>query len=121
MVLFHILTRTDWEEAQSVGVYHPRSLDQEGFIHFSRDTQLLATARRFYSGVPDLLVLSVRTDRLAGTLRFEDADGGSFPHLYGELNLDAVVEVVELPSTADGEFGVPVEWAPWAHYFLSGE
>jgi uncharacterized protein (DUF952 family) len=32
-----------------------------------------------------------------------------FPHLYGELNVDAVVRVVELPCAADGSFRMPEE------------
>ena len=36
-------------------------------------------------------------------------EGELFPHLYGELNVDAVVKVIELPCTADGSFRLPVE------------
>ncbi len=40
---------------------------------------------------------------------YELARGELFPHRYGELNLDAVAEVVPLPLE-DGRFGVPIAW-----------
>ncbi len=97
MALFHITTRAAWDAAQREGVYRADSLASEGFIHLSTDRQWLATADRFYRGMPDLLLLAIREDRLTAEVRYELADGQRFPHLYGPLDLAAVVEVHELP------------------------
>jgi len=52
-------------------------------------------------------LLSIREDRLKAEVRLEPADGDHFPHLYGALNLDAVVEGFQLPVGDDGDIGVP--------------
>lgn len=100
-LLLHILARTDWEAAQQQGRYEAASLRTEGFIHFSRPHQLLRTAERFYQGRTDLLVLQVQQDALHAPLKDDPADGDLFPHLYGPLNLDAVVGVIELRWMGD--------------------
>ena len=53
-------------------------------------------------------------------LRREEVAGERYPHLYGPLELAAVVEVVPLPARPDGGFDVPVAFAPWRHYFERG-
>jgi len=118
MALFHVLSRTAWTQAVAAGSYRPASLEQDGFIHFSDDKQWLATANRFFRGQAGLVLLCVRTDRLRARLAYEPADGELFPHLYGELNLDAVVDVFELPLAADGSIVLPVELEAWAPYFV---
>ena len=107
MALFHITTRSAWTAALAAGAYRSPTLDTEGFIHLSRDEQLLATANRFFRGQAGLVVLVVREDRLSARLANESADGELFPHLYGELNLDAVTDVFDLPLEADGTIRVP--------------
>ena len=101
-MIVHITTRTAWEQAQAAGSYAPASLAREGFIHFSDPGQVVGVAEAAYSRTPDLVLLCVNTERLAGPLRYAAADGDRFPHLYGELNLDAVVDVVPF---ARGEHG----------------
>jgi uncharacterized protein (DUF952 family) len=71
----------------------------------------VANAR--FAGARDLVLLCVAVDRLAPLLRYEVGDAGSpelFPHLYGPLAADAVVETVALVEGSDG-FSLPPEAA----------
>lgn len=110
MAIFHILGRDEWQRAATAGTYAPAGLAKEGFIHFSTERQLLRTADCFFAGRDDLVVVSVREDRLTRPLRFEVAHGEPFPHVYGALDLDAVVEVVTLPLV-NGRHEIPQAWA----------
>ena len=109
-LVVHITTRSAWELARASGRYEPPSLAADGFIHFSDVEQVVAVANAAFSGEPDLVLLCVAVDRVGAPLRYEsnNVGGESFPHLYGVLNVDAVVAVV--PFVEDGEgFAVPVE------------
>ena len=98
-LFYHILPRADWSIARKAGVYQPASLEKDGFIHFSRVEQVLQVAENFYGGQKDLLLLTIAAEKLEGEVRYEDllGEGQRFPHLYGALNMDAVVaEELEL-------------------------
>jgi uncharacterized protein (DUF952 family) len=112
-VILHITTRAAWDAARAAGRYEAPSLATEGFIHLSDPEQVVRVADARYSGVPDLVLLCVAADRLAAPLRYERSDAGEerFPHLYGALNLDAVVGVVPFPEGQDG-FALPSTMAP---------
>ena len=115
-VILHIVRRSEWDEAVRRGSYAPESLRGEGFIHCSTQAQVIDTANRFYRGQRDLVVVCIEEQRLRAELRWEApaqphgaASGELFPHLYGELNIDAVVKVAELPCEDDGSFRLPEE------------
>lgn len=93
-VIYHIISLADWEAARQQGSYRAASLSSEGFIHFSTRRQVPRTLVKFYAGRTGLALLCVATARLKAELRYEEADGQAFPHLYGPLNLDAVIEVL---------------------------
>jgi uncharacterized protein (DUF952 family) len=106
--LYHLALARDWDPALRVGEYSVstlgRSLADEGFIHLSRADQWAGVRERFYSAVPEPLVLLViDPEKLTAEVR-DDAVPGldeTFPHLYGPLAVDAVVEVRALgPGTA---------------------
>lgn len=102
--IVHICTRRDWAEAQEGSDYRAESLETEGFIHCSRPNQVLKVANHFYSRVGDLVLLWIDPQKLDAGVRWEYADGDVFPHLYGVLNFQAVVSVIDYPPDPDGVF-----------------
>lgn len=101
-LIYHIATAEDWARARTDGQYTTSTrgitLAEQGFIHCSTAAQVGPVATRFYKGLPDLLVLVIDTDRVRHEIRFEQAPGSDelFPHIYGPLSPDAVVEIRRL-------------------------
>ena len=108
-MILHIATREQWEAAQLEGVYHGDTLATQGFIHTSEPHQVLGVANTLFAGQSGLVLLCIDPDRLTSELRYEVADGQRFPHLYGPLNLGAVVRVVDFRPGIDGAFTLPPE------------
>lgn len=106
--IYHLTRAADWEAARPSGHYTADTLASEGFIHCSTRAQLLAVAGRFYHGQTDLVLLAIDTRRLTAELRYEESEPGQwFPHLYGPLNLDAVLAALPFPPGPDGSFTFP--------------
>lgn len=111
-LIVHITYRSDWEAAQPAGEYRADSLKLQGFIHCSTPEQVVEVANGLYRGQTGLVLLVIDPARLRHEVRYEDCydTGLLFPHLYGPLNLEAVVAVVDFPPQSDGTFGLPVAW-----------
>lgn len=107
--VFHITERSAFAAALEVGKYEADSLASEGFIHCSTRDQVLRTAARFYGGRHGLVLLCISTAPLGSALRYEAADGESFPHCYGPIPLEAIPAVVDFPCRTDGSFALPDE------------
>ena len=107
--ILHITRRVDWETAVTTPPYRADSLTTEGFIHCSTAAQVLGPANEFYRGQTDLVLLVIDSDKTKAEIVYEDCyeTGQQFPHIYGPLNLDAVVKVVDFPPNADGSFSLP--------------
>lgn len=104
MRIYKILPRAEWTLARDLGRFEGSAVDrQDGYIHFSTATQAPETARRYFAGQADLVVLEVEGDDLAPALKWEPSRGGDlFPHLYGMLATVAVRAVHEAPLGPDG-------------------
>ena len=116
-MIYHLTSRQAWQEAQQRGEYRADSLESEGFIHCSTETQILPVAEKYYKGQPGLLLLQIDPTLLTSELRWEPPSGGApppgvpegelFPHIYGPINLDAVVAAYDLESDPDGSYKLP--------------
>jgi uncharacterized protein (DUF952 family) len=97
-VIYHVTTKQDWNAAKEKGYYVASSLKVEGFIHCSEAQQVAGVSNRYYQGKTDLLKLAIDTEKLSSQLKYELAPSVNehFPHVYGPINLDAVIEMREV-------------------------
>jgi uncharacterized protein (DUF952 family) len=107
--IFHITTPEAWTEASDRGAYQPQMFAVDGFIHCSTRDQVIQVANARFRGQSGLLLLLIETDKVLPRIVYENLEGGQqlFPHIYGELNLDAVSQVTEFEPGADGYFSLP--------------
>jgi uncharacterized protein (DUF952 family) len=111
--IYKICPASAWREAERLGVYRGSADDaRDGFIHFSGASQVAETARKHFSGQSGLFLIEVDADALGDHLRWERSRNDElFPHLYGELDLGMVLNVMDMPLRSDGTHAIP-ELAP---------
>jgi uncharacterized protein (DUF952 family) len=94
------------------------SLKSEGFIHCSTLIQTVDTANIFFKGQDGLALLCIDETKLKSDCKYEDPTGGGhhdptvgnlFPHIYGPINISAVIKVVDFPPNESGVFILPKE------------
>ena len=107
--IYKICPAPAWREAERQGVYRGSADDlRDGFIHFSTAPQVPETARKHFAGQTGLFLVEVDADALGDALRWEPSRNDElFPHLYGELDLGAVIAVFDLRARSDGSHDIP--------------
>jgi len=97
-VICHVTTAEAWNEAKTKGYYEHASLRLEGFIHCSEERQVAGVLQRYFEGQTGLIKLLIDTDKLASKWVYDwsPASADTFPHIYGPVNLDAIIEIVPL-------------------------
>ena len=116
-MIFHITTHMAWDEARNAGEYRAASLLTEGFIHCSTLSQVIPVAEMYYKGEDGLILLMIEPTLLSSELKWEAPSGGTpppgvpegdlFPHVYGPINLDAVVSASDFIHDANGDWILP--------------
>jgi len=94
-LIYHVTTKQEWERAMQKGYYTVPTLESEGFIHCCEDKQLHGVLERYYTGKKCLVKIVIDSKKLIPGLKYELAPSVNehFPHVYGPINLDAVLHV----------------------------
>jgi uncharacterized protein (DUF952 family) len=113
-VILHLLTEAAATAATADSDYVPSTFAADGFIHCTAgDELMLEVANRFYRDAADPMVAwSIDESRVLSEVRWEPPmpenppqyDGPLFPHIYGPLNVDAVVTTRRLVRDGEGGF-----------------
>lgn len=123
--IYHLVPLSYYITQPQSQPYHPQSFDQEGFIHCTAgEALLIEIANLYFSELQEsLLVLEIDSQRLDAPLKYEApitprdqldrqaALAGDavvfFPHIYGSLNRDAIVNVFQLSRNKNDQWQLP--------------
>jgi uncharacterized protein (DUF952 family) len=108
-IVYKICSADAWARAIEAGAFAGAPADlQDGYIHLSSAGQVVATAAKHFAYQDNLLLIAVDAGRLGEDLKWERSRGGAlFPHLYGSLELNAVLSAEPLPLGPDGAHVFP--------------
>ncbi|MCW3119843.1 MAG: hypothetical protein JWM28_3925 [Chitinophagaceae bacterium] len=97
-LIYHVTTKVEWKAALEKGFYEAASLATEGFIHCSEEQQVEGVLERYFNGKTDLVKLVIDTGKLTShyVMEWSPSTRDTFPHIYGPINVDAVIKVIPL-------------------------
>ena len=96
MTIYHIVLPEVWETFKDKDFYYAASLQTEGFIHCSFAEQIAPVLGRYYQNAEKVLILHLDTDKLTAKLVEEPSTNNEiYPHIYGQINNDAIVKIEE--------------------------
>ncbi|MBS7615775.1 DUF952 domain-containing protein [Candidatus Bathyarchaeota archaeon] len=108
VIILHIAKQEQWEQAKGTGVYTGDTFESEGFIHCSTPKQIIKVANALFHGQKGLVLLVIDSDKVKSKILYEGVEGSErYPHIYGPLNIDAIVKVLKFEPKEDGTFKLP--------------
>ena len=123
-MIVHLTEAETWNQAVERGELMAASVHTEGFAHCSTVAQILGVANRFYRARSGLVLLAIDETKLTAPLRWEapahpddsasSPAGDQFPHVYGAIDITAVIDVVPIVASGGGEFSpdqIPGTWS----------
>lgn len=109
--IYHLISDVDYKVRVINGSLYEPSLESEGFTHAATVTQVVPVANRHYKRFAKVLLLQIEEDLLTYPLKYEYVDRHNeyYPHIYGPINLSAVIKIYEMVKDKDGNFLLPDE------------
>jgi len=95
--IYHIISLAEWNEMSVKNLVTNPSLESEGFIHCCNYNQINGVLERYFKNVSDLVLLKIDCSVLLAKLIYEMAPiGEAFPHVYGPINISAIIEYKQI-------------------------
>jgi uncharacterized protein (DUF952 family) len=91
--------------------YLPPHFEQDGFIHCTDGAENMANTgnRHYRDDTRDFYILYIDTERVKSPIKYEDP-GRIYPHIYGPVSRDAIVDRRVAMRERDGTFLVMPEF-----------
>ena len=98
--IYKVLTEEEWYAATTSGQITTSLDEEDGFVHFSTSKQLALTLHLYFKDQKKVVLLQINKENIKDNLVFEKANSerrtGTFPHLYGKLTTQDVINTWRL-------------------------
>ena len=107
-IAYHGTPKRYFDALDPSAPYVPEPFALEGFIHTTEGREAVSiTLTKYYkSSAEAWVMLYIDQDRVTSPMRYDDP-AQVFPHIYGPLNRDAIVAVMDIDRAPDGTFMKP--------------
>lgn len=96
--IYHVVMPDYWQQFEGKDAFTPPTFEKEGFIHCCTKEQIDYVLSTYFVGVPEIILLKLDTNLLTAKLLVEPANGQHFPHIYGPINAEAIVNIEKIKS-----------------------
>ena len=104
-ITYHLVAEPYFESSDASQAYVPEAFASDGFIHCTDGVEnVIATANRYLEKDDRRwLVLVIDKEKVSAEIKYEDPER-IYPHIYGQLNRDAIASTLPVKRAEDGTF-----------------
>lgn len=105
-MILHCMKKSTWEERKHKQSWGKRNIEADGFIHCSTIEYFWRVAPNFREITDEMVLICIDENKLTSKILFEDGDhcGRAYPHIYGPVNHDAVINVLPFLRDEQGNY-----------------
>ncbi len=105
-MILHCMKKALWEQRKDLERWGEEEIARAGCVHCSSVAFLWRVAPNFRSIDEPLVLLCIDETKLEAEVRYEDDGnyGRTYPHIYGLVNNDAVIDVLPYLKDSDGNY-----------------
>lgn len=105
-MIIHCMKKSEWEAVKDEESFGFESIERCGFVHCCEVRYLWRVLPNFEDGEDERVLLCLDEDRIGSPIVYED-DGGYgriYPHVYGPIKTDAVIQVLDYLKDEEGNY-----------------
>ena len=107
MIILHGMKKNYWISHCNDAQYGFDDIKKNGFIHCSTIAYFWRVVHHFNEPNTEYVIICIDTDKVLADIKWEDCEsniGRYYPHIYGVINIDAIINVLPLFIDEEGNF-----------------
>jgi len=105
-MIIYTATCEEWDRIKGQTEFTSDDFHREGFIHCSYPKQTLWVLNKHFRNEEKVILLCIDPKLLKSKWISEDlkGNGEEFPHIYGSINIDAIIKIIDIQPSENGLF-----------------